>query len=286
MSNQGFQRILVATDGSEPANAAVDVAASLARSSGAVVRVVHAWSLEIHHRHSSSDAAVRLEAERLIGEAVDRLRRAAVQAEGQLAHADGHHVAAVIAEVARQFHPDLLVVGSRGLSDWRALVEHSVSHQLIAALDCPLLMVRARPARSEGGPLRVLVAIGAADDVDRACKAASAAAAVAGSKVLVVHVTWSVTTEHGVSYAEPREVMQRSVDRAVEALEDEGIAADSWLLREGPVAEVVADAASRWQADLIVLGSSRLGDVGSMLFGSVTHDLLRESELPVLVGER
>jgi nucleotide-binding universal stress UspA family protein len=49
---------------------------------------------------------------------------------------------------------------------------------------------------------------------------------------------------------------------------------------------VVADAASRWQADLIILGSSRIGDLGSLLFGSVTHDLLRGPDLPVLLAER
>ena len=54
----------------------------------------------------------------------------------------------------------------------------------------------------------------------------------------------------------------------------------------GPVAQVVAQIAAGWRADVIVIGSSRMGDLGSMILGSVTHDLLRATERPLLVAER
>ncbi len=40
------------------------------------------------------------------------------------------------------------------------------------------------------------------------------------------------------------------------------------------------------RADLIVIGSSRIGDLGSMLIGSITGSLLRATEWPLLVAER
>ena len=40
------------------------------------------------------------------------------------------------------------------------------------------------------------------------------------------------------------------------------------------------------KADLIVVGSSRMGDIGSLFLGSVSHDLLHMTDRPVLVAER
>jgi nucleotide-binding universal stress UspA family protein len=54
----------------------------------------------------------------------------------------------------------------------------------------------------------------------------------------------------------------------------------------GPVAEVIAKVAETWDVDLIVVGSSRIGDLGSMVLGSVSHSLLRATERPVLIAER
>jgi nucleotide-binding universal stress UspA family protein len=48
----------------------------------------------------------------------------------------------------------------------------------------------------------------------------------------------------------------------------------------------VAEVAAGWNADLIVVGSSRIGDLGSLLLGSVSHDLLHGTKRPVLIAER
>ena len=48
----------------------------------------------------------------------------------------------------------------------------------------------------------------------------------------------------------------------------------------------VIEVAEKWDADVIVIGSGRMGDLASLLLGSVTHSLLRSSDRPVLVAER
>ena len=55
---------------------------------------------------------------------------------------------------------------------------------------------------------------------------------------------------------------------------------------EGPVAKAVAETAKDWNADLIVIGSSRMRDIASLFLGSVSHDLLHMTDRPVLVAER
>ena len=284
-SSKGFQKILLATDGSEQADAAVDAAIELAFPS-ARVRVVHIWNLEVHHRHGYWDVEIRAEAERLVDAAVNRLRAAGVVADGEIYRADGAHVAAAIISIAREFDADLVVVGSRGLSDWESIFKHSVSHQVLSAVDCPVLVVRERPAGSAFASRKVLLAVAGGDDVAPGVRAAVAAANVPGSHVLVVHVAQAMFTANGFGYVEPEEEIQATMARAIQLLDDAGVEAEGVVAHSGPVAESVAEIAISWNADLIVVGSSRMRDLGSLLLGSVSHRLLHGTERPVLVAER
>ena len=100
MKNLGFSRILLATDGSDESQAATVAAATLARESGAAVRVVHVWNLELHHRHGVWDVEMRSEAEGLIHETVHRLRAQGIEAAGAISRSDNDHIAAAVAEAA------------------------------------------------------------------------------------------------------------------------------------------------------------------------------------------
>lgn len=286
MNSLGFQRIVLATDGTEPAEAAVGVAASFAKGSAASVRVVHVWNLEIHHRHGVWDMETRGEAERLITDTVRSLRSEGIDADGEITRADSGHVAAAVAEATRAFNADLLVVGSRGLSDWQALTQHSISHRLLTAVDCPVLVVRGASGPPARAARRVLVAVAGGDDVEPAIRAAIAAASAPGSEVLVAHVAQALIGASGVAYVESDDEIRSTMDRAIAMLAASGMPSQEVVAEPGPVAQTVARIATGWAADLIVIGSSRLGDVGSLILGSVTHGLLRASDRPVLVAER
>lgn len=286
MKRNDFRRILLATDGSKPAQAALGLAASLARPSGAGVKVVHVWSLEVHHRHGVWDVETRHEARSLIDDSLIRLRAAGVEADGEIMHADLAHVSAAIAEAALDYGADLVVVGSRGVSDWQSLIQHSVSHQLLSAIDCPVLIVRGEPPTPSNGELRVLLAIAGGDDIIPGVRAAAAVASAPGSEVLVVHVAQVLFGAQGFAYVERPEEMAATMTEATTLLKDASVKTQGMVAHAGPVAEVIAEIAAGWQADVIVTGSSRIGDLGSILFGSVTHKLLRASETPVLVAER
>lgn len=286
MNSQGFRQIVLATDGSEQSEAALDVAASFAKASGAPVRVVHVWNLEVHHRHGVWDVEMRSEAEKLITEAVLSLRTKGVEADGEITRADQDHVAAAVGEVARQCNADLVVVGSRGLSDWQSITQHSVSHKLLTSVDCPVLVVREKPSGGAHSGQRVLVAIAGGDDVEPAVRTAIAAAIAPGSKVLVLHVVQALIGSMGFAYVEQDAEVQATIDKATAMFERAGIPVEARVSEPGPVAPIVADMAQKWHADVVVIGSSRLSDVGSLVFGSVTHGLLRVSDRPVLVAER
>jgi nucleotide-binding universal stress UspA family protein len=284
--DQGFRRILLATDGTEQAEAAVDSTIELARFTPATVRVLHIWNLEVHHRHWHWDIEARSEAEKLLQDSVDRLTAAGVTADKQLYRADSDHVAEAIALIARDFAADLLVVGSRGLSDWKSIFNHSVSHHVMAAADCPVLVVRGHALGARPGTRKILIAVAGGDDVGPAVRAAIAVAQTGECVVRVIHVAQAILGMQGFAYIEPDEEIQATLRAAVKLLASEGIAAVSTVTPAGPVAKALAEVAAGWNADLIVMGSSRMGDLTSLLLGSVSHELLGVSEIPVLIAAR
>ena len=79
-------------------------------------------------------------------------------------------------------------------------------------------------------------------------------------------------TAHGTEIAE----------RAVESLHAANVDAEIDVL-EGPAAEAILRVAEVRHADLIVLGSRGLGELGSILLGSVSHRVLQNASCPVLV---
>src|SRR5436309_1488888 len=239
MKTPRFSHILLATDGSQEAMAAVDLSIAFAKAAATTVIVVHVWNLEVHQAHGEWDIETRPEAEKLIDDAVTRLSAAGVRASGQILHADVAHVASAIAEAARQAQADLVVVGSRGLSDWQSMLKHSVSHQLLTAVDCPVLVVRAKPPVSSGSR-RILAAIAGCDDVHPAVRAAIAAGSGVGAEVLVVHVAQTLVGAQGFAYVEPQEEIHATVDKALSLLKEAGISCEAMVAHAGPVAQVVA----------------------------------------------
>ncbi len=280
-----FKEIVLATDGTESARSAVDAAIELAGYSGATVHVVDVWNLAKRHRHGKADLDVRASAARLVKETVDRLAAQGVLADETVYRSDEDHVAAAIAQIARLHHADLVIVGSRGLSDWRSLVGHSVSHAVLASVDCPVLIVRARPGGV--GPIhRIVVAVAGGRDIEPAVRACAAVASSHPCQVAVLHVQQSIVAVQGFAYVETDEEAEATLGEAHHQLEARGVLADRVLVPPGPVAPAIARAAEEWNADLIVTGSGRMGDTGSLLLGSVSHGLLHRSDIPVLVAAR
>ena len=64
-----------------------------------------------------------------------------------------------------------------------------------------------------------------------------------------------------------------------------GVEADNLLFDNfgSRLAEVVADAAKQWNADLIVVGTHGRGGIGRVLMGSGAEQILRLAPVPVLV---
>ena len=103
---------------------------------------------------------------------------------------------------------------------------------------------------------------------------------------MVVHVAQALFGAQGFAYVESGDEIRETMARACGLLSDSGVKVQGMVAHQGPVAKAVAEIAKDWNADLIAIGSSRMGDIGSLFLGSVSHDLLHMTDRPVLIAER
>jgi nucleotide-binding universal stress UspA family protein len=85
------------------------------------------------------------EGTRMVADAVKVAHEAGITAKGELVDRAAGHVANAIADVAAREGANLIVMGSRGLSDAQGVLLGSVTHKVMQIVDVPVLI--ARPAK-------------------------------------------------------------------------------------------------------------------------------------------
>jgi nucleotide-binding universal stress UspA family protein len=275
-----YQKILFAVDGSVHMRAAGPAVGRLAQATGAEVVVLHVVVGTTVPLATSSAPA---EVERLDR----RLREFGIELSLVVRSAPASEVSETIVAVAREFKCDLIALGSRGLSDLSGLFKGSVSHRVIAASDCPVLVVR-YGIRRQGGPIhRILLAIAGGEEVKGALDAATTIARATDAEVLVLHARYLITGLDNWPYVEPEDFARQEVLTIVKRLEKAGIRARTYMpLATAGIAREIAAEARTWDADLVVIGSRRLSDLASLLLGGLDHEIVHLSASPVLVAER
>jgi nucleotide-binding universal stress UspA family protein len=136
-----FEHILIAVDGSENSAAAIPTAVELARKFSGDIFVVHAWEHEIG-RAGAFPLETPVEANHLVAQIVKQVQEAGVPVRGEAHSVFTGHTARDIVETARAESVDLIVMGSRGLSDVASLMLGSVTHKVAQLSHIPLLIVR------------------------------------------------------------------------------------------------------------------------------------------------
>jgi nucleotide-binding universal stress UspA family protein len=136
-----MKRIFLPVDGSEHSQRAVAKTVELARLTRGEVRVFHYQEREPSKAGTATFEATD-EAANLVDAAVAELQAAEIKASGETRAGLAGEVAKAIVDEARRFDADLIVIGSRGLSDFAALLVGSVAHKVIHHAHCPVLIVR------------------------------------------------------------------------------------------------------------------------------------------------
>jgi nucleotide-binding universal stress UspA family protein len=190
--------------------------------------------------------------------------------------------------------PDVVIVGSRGVSPFERALVGSVSAELVDGSPVPVLVAR-RPTLD-----RVLVAVDGSDI------ASQAVATVRGWPFLAMAEirTVSVAPEHARWW--PDELLASGTgvaDAAHEAaqeslVEHDGIAGEaaatlraagfkaSSEVRSGSPASTIVALARDWDADLVIMGSHGRTGLARLLLGSVARNVLHHASCSVLIVHR
>lgn len=136
-----FERILLAVDGSEHSRKAVPVAGDLSRRYGGEVIVLHVREHEVTWG-ADIDVETADEALELVDGVVRELKDSGANVRGEVVRVPLGQTPRAILDLAHDEGVGLIVMGTRGLSDWGRLLMGSVAHKIVHLAEVPVLVVR------------------------------------------------------------------------------------------------------------------------------------------------
>ena len=141
---------------------------------------------------------------------------------------------------------------------------------------------------------RIVIPVDGSATSNKALMVALQMASETGGSVRIIHVIegTNYSTHAMQSESFPGEFMkpvrnaaQKILDDALELAKPFGAVVDSKLFDtfDGRLADAVGNAATDWQADLIVVGTHGRRGIGRILMGSGAEQIMRQAPIPVLV---
>jgi nucleotide-binding universal stress UspA family protein len=285
--NRDLSRILVGSDLTPGARRVQSRALRLPLARNAALELLHAVP---RTAPGSFEAEVRRAALAALEREAGRLRRSATTVRVRTTLGSGEPAAALMG-AARARRAELVTVGAHGPRGLPDLDLGSTAEHLIQHGGVPVLVVRRVPR----GPYRhLLVAVDLGGSYRTALDLALRWMAPAGCRITMIHALEpppeSALRLAGTTADELERYQQRAEEEVGAMLETEarrlerlGYAVEPTIARGDP-RSVLALAAKRLKADLVVLGSRRAMERTGLLLGSVARRLARQAPCDVLVA--
>jgi nucleotide-binding universal stress UspA family protein len=141
-----YRRILVPVDGSDTSNKALVAALNIARDGDGRVRLVHAVDEFAYVTGFEAGgeilAAVRIGAQRVLDEATAMAKAAGVNCDTVLIDQPGQRLGETIAQAAKKWEADLIVVGTHGRHGIERMLLGSGAEQVIRLAPVAVLVIR------------------------------------------------------------------------------------------------------------------------------------------------
>lgn len=287
-------KILLAVDFSSSAEIVISEVARRPWPDGTVVHLLHvADSFSLIEGPGYFDTFIKKERNeaRALGNSIaERLQSRGLETTTHIV--EGYPATAIV-DYARQLDADFIIVGSHGHSGVIRFFLGSVAHGVIRHAPCSVEIVRRRPDESEqyDPAMRILLATDGSGYSAAAARSIAARPWPEGSKVKVISVVHTVKPWIAIPEATARiesnilkqlEQGEEDVAGARKILEPAGLKVTSSVLKGYPKA-MILDEASKWGADLIVVGSQGLRGITRMLIGSVSEAVAMHAHCSVEV---
>lgn len=281
-------RILLATDGSSDAKAAVEWLRHLPLPGDREVMVITVVTPPllpaIPDMVGELHGALIAEARRLADDtAAELICRTAI---GRVVEGDPREE---IVAAARDWHADLVVLGARGLGAIKEFLLGSVSLWVARHAPCPVLVCKGTPREVR----TVTIGVDGSAHARRALDWLTALPLAPATRVRLVGVA---EPQHYPSSAPG--ILREALRTAVATVDAERRAALEAAVRDcartlagratvevvsGAPADVLVQDAERHASDLVVVGARGAGAITRLLLGSVSESVLRHADCPVLV---
>jgi nucleotide-binding universal stress UspA family protein len=290
--------VLVATDLSPTADAAMEWGSELAKERGGRLVLVHA--LDLHGPLSDFLPSPPDLDEHLQGAAVARLDElgASLRERGLdvVTRLEIGVASQAVVRVADELAPDLVVQGSRGLNPRLAqLLLGSTARRIVQHCSRPVLTVHPgdHQRRARDGRIvvrHVLVPTDFSQDAERAARTARALlGAGEGARISLLHAyhlpveyTAYGTIPTAVPFhADVVAVAEEKLVEAAGALTAGGLAVETFA-REGYPPEVIVETARELDVDLVAMGTHGRTGLRHLLLGSNAERVIEHAPCPVL----
>ncbi len=281
---QRFRTILVATDFSKTATAALKWATEVARGHGARIEVIHAVEAV---SMQSMPVALQEELTRSLTLLEETVRQAGVEVSSRFEHGKPWEV---ITEAERERQADLIVIGSRGQTAYAPPLLGSRADRVLRTAVAPVLTVHPGDAGRETTIRTVLVATDFSEEAALAtsCAVRFARALPPRPRIVLLHA-WQPLVQYEYAWSGvPINPADDAIDQAetllasaAAALAGDDVDVET-TLRQGYPAHVIENEARALGADLIALGTHGRSGLKRMLLGSVAERVLHHAPCPVL----
>lgn len=291
-------RVLIATDGSQPSEVALELAASIVWPPDSVIRLVSviepveavlsgAWAPSIAEDIEEQADELLASADVVLEHAARELSASGTQVEREVMRG---RAASCIVEDARRFGADLIIIGSRGHGGISSMLLGSVSAEVADHSACPVLVARL--------PRLTRVVLGT--DGSEYAQAAEdwlrrwpifAHSAIEVTSVAFLGMPWTSglalsAYAGGEEYAESgRQIMddhRRIAEVSAERLRAAGLRASA-RVAEGDAAHELIRVAHDDQADLVVVGTHGRTGLARLIMGSVARNVMLHAPCSVLI---
>ncbi|HSE84215.1 MAG TPA: universal stress protein [Thermodesulfobacteriota bacterium] len=305
-----IKKIIWATDGSEESKSAFSYAVFLAKEFGSEVIGIHVAPVmipmpeQVLYESKLQDWTKKVEENFTSGltRMANEMASQEIKFQGTVLKGEPHKE---IIEFARREKADLIVMGKRGLGLMDRIFVGSTTLRVLRKSKIPILSVKKRDEEGTRSIRNILVPLDISDKVDSAVVYALELAKKLNAQISIVYVfrldAYAYQIPPGAASASPFEIppsvfgvfedlVKISSDKLKERVEDikakyntSGLEINAEVVQAINPSVAIADYASGNDVDLIVINTHARKGIRRLFLGSVTEQIIREADCPVLV---